>query len=50
MTCHFKLLPFWKRLVGMTANGLQISECKIYGIWKTNLYQLKNNYPKKVKT
>ena len=20
MTCHFKLLPFWKRLVGMTAN------------------------------
>ena len=20
MTCHFKLFPFWKRLVGMTAN------------------------------
>ena len=26
MTCHFKLFPFWKRLVGMTANGSGIAE------------------------
>ena len=26
MTCHFKLFPFWKRLVGMTANVLGLGE------------------------
>ena len=29
MTCHFKLLPFWKRLVGMTANVKRLCDVAV---------------------
>lgn len=46
MTCHFKLFPFWKRLVGMTTNGSGIAEGRDLKDKSFNLAQIPNRSTK----